>query len=284
MVLESLLSPKTAEERSFRMIFLGIIFSFIGAILGFMVWPSHVSLLVVFLTALAAVPLMYNIIKYEEEKDLQDLQEKILLKEHWKALKAFMYLFLGITIGATAMYLFLPWNTVNQLFSVQMDTLTSITSKSTGMVIAEQLNVFQIIFFNNVKVLVFAILFSFLFGAGAIFVLTWNAYVIGTAIGNFIRSNLSLYAELIGFDKFAKYFHVVSIGLFKYSIHGIPEILGYFTAALAGGIISVAIIRHDFGSAKFEHIILDSADLIMLSIGLLFIAAILEVFVTPMIF
>lgn len=284
MVLESLLSPVKAENKKYKMVFLGGAFTFVAAVLAHMVWPAHVSLLMVFLTAMAAVPIMYNIIKYEEEKDLQDLQEKILLKEHWKALQAFMWLFLGIVLATTIMYVALPWDTVSNMFSVQTDTLQTIRGGITGYGAVEQLGTFQIIFFNNVKVLVFAILFSFLFGAGAIFVLTWNGYIIGTAIGNFIRSNLSLYSELIGFDKIAKYFHVIGIGLFKYVLHGIPEILGYFTAALAGGIISVAVIRHDLGTAKFEHVILDSADLLLLSICLLFVAAILEVWVTPILF
>jgi uncharacterized membrane protein SpoIIM required for sporulation len=72
--------------------------------------------------------------------------------------------------------------------------------------------------------------------------------------------------------------------LFKYFIHGIPEILSYFVAGLAGGIISIAVIRHDYGTKKFEHIILDSADLFLLAIGLVLLAAVLEVWVTPLIF
>jgi uncharacterized membrane protein SpoIIM required for sporulation len=162
--------------------------------------------------------------------------------------------------------------------------LKNIRGGITGMSSMEEMNIFSKIFFNNVKVLLFAILFSFVFGAGAIFVLAWNASVIGTAIGNFIRGNLALYSELIGLDRIAKYFHVISIGLFRYVIHGIPEILAYFVGALAGGIISVAIIKHDFGSVKFEHIVLDAADLLFISIGLLFLAAVLEVWVTPLIF
>jgi uncharacterized membrane protein SpoIIM required for sporulation len=64
----------------------------------------------------------------------------------------------------------------------------------------------------------------------------------------------------------------------------VPEIAAYFVAGLAGGIISIAIIRHDFGTKKFEHILLDSADLFLLSIGLLLVAGILEVWVTPVFF
>lgn len=284
MVLESLLNPASAEDKKYKMIFLGFVLALVGALLAFFVFESHASMVTVFLISGAATPLMYNIIKYEEEKDLQDTSEKILLQEHSKALGAFMFLFLGITLGMVILYVFLPLDSVNTLFQAQSDTLTNIRGGITGMSSAEQMNLFSKIFFNNVKVLLFAILFSFVFGAGAIFVLAWNASVIGTAIGNFIRGNFALYSELIGFDKIGKYFHVISIGLFKYVVHGVPEILAYFVGALAGGIISVAIIKHDFGTSKFEHIVLDSADLLFISIGLLFLAAILEVWITPLIF
>lgn len=284
MVLEAILNPTIAEKDKYKMMFLGFSLTIVGAILSFFVFEAHASMVTIFLVALAATPLMYSIIKYEEEKDLQDIGEKILLEEHSKALGAFMYLFLGITVGIIVMYLVLPWETVGTLFSAQTDTLKNIRGGITGMSAVEEMNIFSKIFFNNVKVLLFSILFSFVFGAGAIFVLAWNASVIGTAIGNFIRGNLALYSELIGLDKAAKYFHVISIGLFRYVIHGIPEILAYFVGALAGGIISVAIIKHDFGSVKFEHIVLDAADLLFISIGLLFLAAVLEVWVTPAIF
>lgn len=284
MVLEAILSPTIAEKQKYKMIFLGFALTLVGALFAFFVFEAHASMVTIFLVALAATPLMYSIIKYEEEKDLQDVGEKMLLQEHSKALGAFMFLFLGITLGVVVMYVFLPWDTVGSLFQAQSDTLKNIRGGITGMSSIEQMNVFSKIFFNNVKVLLFAILFSFVFGAGAIFVLAWNASVIGTAIGNFIRGNLALYSELIGLDKVAKYFHVISIGLLKYVIHGIPEILAYFVGALAGGIISVAIIKHDLGSIKFEHIVLDTADLLFISIGLLFFAAVLEVWITPIIF
>ncbi|MGV8169081.1 MAG: stage II sporulation protein M [Candidatus Nanoarchaeia archaeon] len=284
MVLESLLNPALAEKKKYKMMFLGFLITLVGALLAFFVFESHASMVTIFLVSLAATPLMYGIIKYEEEKDLQDIGEKVLLQEHSKALGAFMYLFLGITLGIVVLYIFLPWTTVGTLFQAQTDTLSQIRGGITGMSSAEEMNMFSKIFFNNVKVLIFAILFSFVFGAGAIFVLAWNASVIGTAIGNFIRGNIALYSQLIGLDKAAKYFHVITIGLFRYVIHGIPEILAYFVGALAGGIISVAIIKHDFGSQKFEHIVLDAADLLFISIGLLFLAAILEVWITPLIF
>jgi uncharacterized membrane protein SpoIIM required for sporulation len=47
------------------------------------------------------------------------------------------------------------------------------------------------IFINNVYVLIFSLVFSLVFGAGAIFILAWNASVIATAIGIFSQSSLS---------------------------------------------------------------------------------------------
>jgi uncharacterized membrane protein SpoIIM required for sporulation len=66
--------------------------------------------------------------------------------------------------------------------------------------------------------------------------------------------------------------------------HGVFEILSYFVAGLAGGIISIAVTNHDFGTKKFQHVLLDSIDLILLSVLLLLVAALVEVFVTPLLF
>lgn len=285
MVLESLISPFKAEQRPMKLLLLGAIFCSVAIFLSLWIFKSQSSLIMVFLTSMAALPLIYNTIKMEEEKDLEGMEEKWLLKEHGKALKAFIFLFIGATVAYALWYLILSSSTISVLFQTQTTTINAINSKVTGnLSFSANMNFFSKIFLNNVKVLIFCILFSFVYGSGAIFILMWNASVIGTAIGNFMRSELARAAHLIGFDKVAHYFQVISLGLFRYSIHGIPEILAYFVGGLAGGIIGIAVIRHDFGTRKFEHILLDSADLLLLSLGILFIAALLEVFVTPIIF
>ena len=146
------------------------------------------------------------------------------------------------------------------------------------------LSIFSKIFFNNFKVLAFSILFSFVYGAGAIFILVWNATVIGAAIGNFIRANMSSYTSSLGLMEAGNYFHVVSLGLLKYSIHGVPEIMAYFYGGLAGGILSVAIIRKHFKTQKFSAIMRDFSELILIAVSFLVAAAFLEVYVTPVLF
>jgi len=291
MVLESILNPEKAESKPSLMIFLGFLYTSLAMLLSYAIFRNYSSLFTIFLATIASVPIIYRLIKMEEQKDLTDMSEKILLKEHSKALSSFMYLFLGAMLCFVLWYVVLPSGTVSVLFESQTSTIASINGKTTAFGMNDTTGnavssfaIFTRIFFNNIKVLLFCILFSFLYGAGALFILIWNASVVGTAIGNFIRTNIATLASQIGGATLGGYFSVVSIGLFKYFIHGVPEILAYFVAALAGGIISIAVINHDFATRKFEHILLDSADLLMLSMFILFIAALLEVFVTPAIF
>lgn len=339
MVLESLINPFKAEQKPYRLLFYGFLYTTVAMYLALTTFEGQASVVFVFLTVMASIPLMYNIINEEEKKDVSDFHEVFLLKEHGKALKAFIALFVGVTLSVTAWYVFapinvffsviifvfilfeerlkevekrlfrhnlhilvlglaiivglliaglswyaLPSNSSEQLFESQTNTINKINSGVTGMASRSNLGAFSSIFFNNVQVLIFCILFSFIYGAGAIFVLVWNASVIGTAIGNYIRTNLASVAHLVGAERAAHYLNVVSIGLFKYVIHGFPEILAYFVAALAGGIISVGVIKHDFKGRKFEHIVLDAADLLLLSLAILLVAAVLEVWVTPLLF
>ena len=286
MVLESLTSPENAENKYYFMLLLGFLFSAIAAVLSYSLQGPSPSLLFVFFTAIPAIPIMYAIIKYEEGKDIVYESEKKLLKEHVKALRAFIFLFIGMVLGMTLIFTVVPSEVKFVLFETQLDNFLSIQNSSphTGMVTGGAWASFSHIFFNNVRVLVLSVIFSFLFGAGAIFILTWNASVIAAAIGSFIRNNLSVAAEFLGLSRLIFSLETVTTGLLMYSIHGIPEILAYFTAALAGGIISVAVIKHDFNSENFEKILLDSVDLLVFSLVLLFVAALLEVFVTPLIF
>jgi len=274
MVIESLINPFKAERKPWELFFVGAFYSSLAILMSLWVFKPHASLVMVFLTVIACVPIIYGTIKLEEKKDLEIDSEKVLIKEHGKALSFFIFLFLGMTIAFTLWYVFLPSDLTSTLFSIQTKTISDINTRVTGQTI-NQLTLFSKILLNNIKVLIFCLIFAFIYGFGAIFILTWNASVIGTAIGNFVRSNVS---------NSAQYFQMTSLGILRYMVHGIPEILAYFMGGLAAGIISIAVIKHDFKSEKFQHILIDSADLVLLSLAVLFIAALIEVFITPLLF
>lgn len=283
MVLEYLINPLKAESHPKLLFFHGFLYASLGLLLGQWTFQGHASLIMVFLTTMAAIPLIYNIIKMEEKKDLIELSERNLLKEHSKAISVFMYYFLGSTIGFAFWYVVLPSSVASSLFSVQISTVSTINGNATSTA-AQNFGVFSSILANNFRVLVFCILFSFLYGIGSVFILTWNASVVGFAIGNSIKSGIFEIGKQMNLFVSPDYFMVITHGLFKYSIHGIPEILAYFIAGLAGGIISTAAIRHDFETRSYVNIIMDSSVLLLVSLVILVIAAFLEVYVTPVFF
>ncbi len=273
MVLESLIFPKKAEHNPKELFFLGALYASFGALLSLWIFKSEASMIMVLLTVVACIPLMYKTLKREEKKDTLINEERILLREHGKALKFLMYLFFGFIVAYSLWFVFLPQDLASILFKSQVATIQQINSKVISDTISE--NVFFQIFFNNLKVLFFAILFAVFYGAGAVFILTWNASVIGAAIGDFAKNRLA---------GISSYFISIPLAIGRYMTHGVFEILAYFIGGLAGGIISVAIINHDINSDKFKFILRDSLDLIILSIILLILGALVEVFVTPIIF
>ncbi len=220
--------------------------------------------------------------RLEERKDEIECTESYLLKEHAKALSSFMFLFFGIVVACAMVYVFMPQDSLPSLFNVQTQAIMDVNSRMSGDIINP--DALPLIFLNNLKVLIFCILFAFVYGVGAIFILVWNATVIGVALGDFIRTQLSSLASLLGYLSLSHYFQVISLGILRYATHGIFEILAYFIAGLAGGIISISIVRHNFGTAKFDRILLDSAGLLIISLVVLFVAAVVEVYVTPLFF
>lgn len=282
MVVESLMSPFRAEKRPYFLLGVGFLYASIALFLSLWIFEDHAGLVMVFLATMASLPLLYHTLKFEEEKDLVITNERSLLQEHAKAVAFYMCLFIGLVVGFTFWYLLLPMEVSSSAFRIQMQTISHLNQQVTGGF--AQVNLLSKIFLNNVKVMIFCVLFSFIYGSGAIFIITWNASVIGAAAGNFIRSNFAQFADVLGYKKVAAYFYVVALGWLRYSIHGFPEVLAYVVAGISGGILSVALMRHDFGSANFERILLDTSDLILISVFILFVAAILEVFVTPVFF
>ena len=189
-----------------------------------------------------------------------------------------MYLFLGILISYLFWSTLLPEALSSAIFKSQLETIETINPSVTGKVTYTN-NPLCDILYNNFKVLIFCILFSFLYGSGAIFILTWNASVVGVAIGTILRRTI-MQPTFSGKPTLYGYMSTFSISL-SFAVHGIPEIAAYFIGALGGGIISVATVNHKVNSSQFRKIIIDSVDLILLSAAVLLIAGILEVYVSP---
>ena len=278
MVLESIFNPFIVKKKPWEMFGAGFIYALVGLVLSYFVFREASGLLMVFLIVMAALPLLFTTIKNEEELDLGTSSEFTLLKEHSKVLLFMLFLFLGITVALAGAYVILPQKVVDTVFSMQEQAIMNVNSNIQGNV--THFFLFQKIFINNIKVLMFCILFSFLYGTGAIFILTWNASVVAVAIGNLFKSEIASVASYAGLSSISAYFSAASFSFFRYMTHGFLEVVAYLIAGIAGGIISIAIVRNNWQN---EKVLIDAIDMILLSFGVLLIAGIVEVYVTPMI-
>jgi uncharacterized membrane protein SpoIIM required for sporulation len=286
MVLESLIKPVTAVKRPWELFFYGILVASVGVFLGYWIFRDKADLVMIFLTTFACVPLMFHAIRHEEKEDTVLDSEKSMLKRHSKVIMFYLFLFIGTTIAFVIWYVVLPTSMSQVMFKQQITTIAQINSPVTANVVgnAAGTSLFNKIFFNNIKVLIFCIIFAFFYGAGAIFILTWNSSVVAAAIGNVIKIGFVKYAAGTGLAKTAAATQTVSYAFSRYFIHGLPEMLAYMVAGLAGGIISAAVINKHLESDRFQKIIMDVSSLLVIAIAILFIAAVVEAYVTPVLF
>ena len=277
MVFESLIKAKNAEKHPLYVLFLGIVYGTIGILFDLWLFHGKIPSLYIFMTVFAAIPLMYKLIVLEEKKDRSTTKERTLLQEHKKALICFIALFLGILASFTFWYVFLPQQDVSAIFAPQINEIPILQeSIITGRAVSP--GSFAAVFLNNAKVLLISIVFSFFFGAGAIFILAWNAALISVALGSFLKEALA------GGTGPVFVIGTLSYGFFGYMSHSIFEISSYLLAGLAGGIISVAVIKHDLFTKSFKRILADALWLVLLAIILLFIGALIETSISPAIF
>ncbi len=269
IMFKILFSPKRAERHPFEMMLIAIFYSSISIILSIWIFPEYSSLVMVFFTVLSCIYVIQGAFKAEEIKGKRAKSEGWLLKQHLRLLVLLLFLFIGFVISFSSWSFFLPNEIAKTVFSVQNSAVESVRAAMTGVTgSAFSSNGITFILMNNFKVLLVSLVFAFFFGAGAIFILVWNASIMGHVIGNLAKNTLGLVGMPIAF---AKYF-----------IHGIPEMLAYLSVALAGGIIYIAIWRGDFfNSEKRNRIIFDSIILILISVFLLVVAALLEIYVSP---
>ncbi len=264
-----LFNPKKAERHPIEMGLLGFFYASLSILLSAWIFPDYSSLVMVFLTVLSCLYVVQGILKLEESKEKDYLSEEWLLREHSKVLTFLLFLFIGFVFAFAFWTLVLPADTVSVLFNMQGDVVEGIR----GMVAtgdATSGEAFYIILFNNFKVLFISLVFAFFYGAGAIFILAWNASVMGFVVGDLARQTLGFVALPIAFT--------------KYFLHGIPEMLAYLTISLAGGIIYISAWRGDFlKQGRLKRLVLDSVILVVLSAILLFAAAAIEVYISPLI-
>ena len=243
MVLESLLSAAGVMRKPWAMLVAGFAFANVGIVLSNWVFKDNAALVLVFLTSFALIPLFIPMMMEQEMLGLTLPSEAQALRKHGKAVLSFVLCFVGMSFAFAIWYMGDP-----SIFGVQAKTIAGLSSSAAAHVVTPGL--YTVILINNLKVLLFCVLFAFLYGAGGIFILTWNASVIGTALGAYVQRGVTTGAS----GMLVAYASAGGMSLVRYFTHGIPEITGYFVGGLAGGILSAALIRRHFSKDVMDKV------------------------------
>lgn len=272
MVLESVLNPKNAGDKPLHIFVLSFFYSLVAVMFSTQLFPSQASILSIALITIIFIPFFQKVFELEEVKEDLAAEGKIkqnVFSRHSKSIVIFSSFFFGIIISMSFIFIFFP-NSYEQVFSLQVEWFRNQGIFNVGFASSQSID-FTTFFLNNTQVMLLMFMLSVIFGAGAIFILVWNASIIAVFLGIFVRSFIEQ-----GFSSTAAYILGIPVGLGSIALHGIPEILAYFFAGLAGGILSVGIIKENIASKEFKEVFKDALFFLAIAEILIIVAAFAE--------
>jgi len=236
---------------------MSVLISLISLFISYTVFKQDTGMFTVVIVSLIMVPFMNNMLRYEEEETAETGPRESFFKRHGDVILAYTGVFLGMVFAMSISFVVLPDAVVENVFDQQIEEVKLIQGHFTFG------NQLLDIVANNVSVLMLAFLFSFLLGTGAVLILAWNASVLSAAIGLIAKS----FGGVRG----------IPVAVLTFIPHGTFEILAYFVGAIAGGLISAAVMKKT--SNNFWYIIKDAGVLLIVALVCLVIGGIVETFI-----
>ena len=250
-----------------------------------MIFPKHGSVLSIAFITIGLVPVVYNILSTEHSEGVIERKHAVtFFARHFKLLSLYVWIFIGIIFAFAIAYSFSPVKERALWFEEQNKAFCGISGADTctdglpnsisGRAIAGAFSACQdpktsnvtdctiFILQNNAGVLIFILILSIFYGVGAIFIIAWNASILGVFFGEMF---------LVGE-------HIKSFGFLQGMLigHGPPELLAYVFGALAGAILSASIAKGDFFKHGARDIAKDILFLVILAFFSVFYGALVE--------
>ena len=249
MVVEYLIRPHWVVKNPVYALLLGACLSFIGTSIGLFIFPDDAAIAGILFTTIAATPFL--------EKVLDTVKAKQFWHRNGTIAGIYGLFFFGVALSYVIWYFILPSQASQFFFDRQINVLTQPLSSIIGFFSQTQTTLIAIIS-NNLKLVIFALALSFLYGIGATILIIWNASVLGIFL-----ASLGKFTTILAFAP-----------------HTSMEFIAYFFAAIAGGLISIAVddAKTKFKSKKFYQLINDSAVLFIVAVLIIIAAGFLETF------
>ena len=240
-------------KRKTYSLILGILYVFISYGTASLFFSENISMAMIMLITLLFVPTISRFI--EKEVDAREDSSSGVFRHNKTLIEIFFFLFiLGYLIIGNIYSDSIKYQTdiLQDKIKVDIDGIQKVPQALSLMI-------------NNIEVILVAFVLSLFYDVGALFLIVRTASVFAGFI--------------LKFSSFAVEKTALNAAIF--SVHFVPEIFGFLLAALAGGVISKALVKKNIANSQFGKIVRDGTMLLAVSIGIIVFAAVLEAFVTP---
>jgi uncharacterized membrane protein SpoIIM required for sporulation len=255
MVLDRVLGRDILTDQPDVAFFIGFIFVLIGFISSYLIFSAGMSIAMIGFSSLLILPYIIKIMRPESSHYTSVFDKKN------STIKFFGYLFLGMALAYTVLFGVLNPTTLETAFAMQLDIVNPGRTMEGSFTAAglefNPTQLFMEIVSNNIIIVVIAILMSFVYGSGAIFILNYNASIAGIVYGSNI--NLFIWGETA-----VNYLFQFPI---LYLPHTIIEITAYLLAGICGVILSKPVTRKNKNLIQRDAMILFIAAIALILIG-----------------
>ncbi len=259
-MIEAIITPSKAKKSPLDVAILAFVFVTI-AVATQLLLPEISGSIIVF-AIIPSIPLLWSLLEREEEEEekaIKALAEKSIAY-HMPLIEAFTYYFIGAVAAYAFWFVLIPSGARAAIYASQINELKAISSLAMSAHIFKPA-IFELLITHNLQVMFLMFVFCLVYGIGSVYMLLWNASLMGVFIGSKIVEN-----GIVG----------GLIGIFGILPHAMFEIGGYFVATIAGGIFSMALVRKHYQRGEFKYILRDIALLALTAIILIIIGALVE--------
>ncbi len=293
MVIERIFKEQLLKQKPAFALAAGVFFTLAGFITSYLLFRPFVGLATILFTVILALPCLMRFFELEEA---EQREEQSFLTRNESLIDFYLYFFIGSFL---VFFLIALWNS-NYVFSLDDLQRASVPRgyatefmPSPPLARSETYSIFM----NNLYVMIISFVLSLFYGAGSLFLITFNGSIFAAVLAKVIKIKIprdpswytytfSVLGQPIAFSLqgfwITSSFIACNLGIMFF--HGIPEVLAYFFAAIAGGVLSEAFIKEKFMSKGFFKIARNAFLLLFLSIIVLYVAAIIEISISKYLF
>ena len=284
MVLEIITDIQKIRHRVVYIFLEAMIITIISVFVSYVLFPEkYVSTAIMGFITIGFVPIFNRLYSYSSYIYNYN---KSFFQRHKRIIALLFYFFMGVFVTFILIYFIAPSSVSNSILTSQfgeLDVISNISNSVTGQMSGAAVNghnfrsIFLLIFKNNLTVMVGAILLSFMYGAGGLLLIAWNASVLSAVV---IKDIISSFAGLPSHT-----FWFVLVGLYQsllkfisYLPHGIFEILAYFVVSVAGAMFARDLFKGLFETSFKWKAIGDFLLMFLFAVLFLVIGALIEAY------